>query len=301
MAIFVYGLLADTDVEWMARTGEQRRLHDGEILIREGEPTQSVIFLLQGECVVTERAAGDVARLGAGEIVGEMSFLDSAPLGDRKGGRRRSRSLRRQGGAGAEAGGGRRLRVPLLSRRGDLSGRPPARNDATSGPRARPRPDDCRQGRNRFAHVRGRSRSPQPVRSAAQNVGRRALTRAKPQARPVPSFFERLGPWRSRPLELGRRHWAATGSDSSSRVPTHRCHPAARSRRASSMSKRCLALQNRTEIGAPMLKALVLPRVLAFQWASFFAANRSRRSGARSGVGAVIAGSGAGMDNSAVP
>ncbi len=79
MSIFVFGLLTDADVAWMAQAGVQRPTKDGEILIQEGRPLESVIFLLQGECVVTENAAGEIARLGAGEIVGEMSFLDAAP------------------------------------------------------------------------------------------------------------------------------------------------------------------------------------------------------------------------------
>jgi CRP/FNR family cyclic AMP-dependent transcriptional regulator len=79
VAVFVFGLLTDADVEWMARTGEQRRIKDGEVLIREGEPLTSIILLLQGECAVSDRGAGEIARLGVGEILGEMSFLDSAP------------------------------------------------------------------------------------------------------------------------------------------------------------------------------------------------------------------------------
>ena len=78
MSIFVFGLLTDADVAWMAQAGVQRPIKDREILIHEGRPLESVIFLLQGECVVTEHAAGEIARR-VGEIVGEMSFFDSAP------------------------------------------------------------------------------------------------------------------------------------------------------------------------------------------------------------------------------
>jgi CRP-like cAMP-binding protein len=63
----------------MARTGVRRRVHAGETLIEEGRPIESVIFLLQGEFRVSTRTAGEIARLGVGEIVGEMSFVDSAP------------------------------------------------------------------------------------------------------------------------------------------------------------------------------------------------------------------------------
>ena len=79
MAIFVFGLLTDADVGWMARAGVQRRVEDREILIEEGQPVKSVIFLLQGEFAITAEGAGEIARLGVGEVVGEMSFLDSAP------------------------------------------------------------------------------------------------------------------------------------------------------------------------------------------------------------------------------
>ena len=79
MSIFVLGLLTDAEVAWMAQAGVQRPITDGEILIEEARPAESVIFLLQGECVVTQRTAGEIARLGVGEIVGEISFLDSAP------------------------------------------------------------------------------------------------------------------------------------------------------------------------------------------------------------------------------
>ncbi len=79
MAIFVFGLLTDADAAWMARAGVQRPIKDREILIEEGRPLESLIFLLQGECVVTQSTAGEIARLGVGDVVGEMSFLDSAP------------------------------------------------------------------------------------------------------------------------------------------------------------------------------------------------------------------------------
>src|SRR5208283_2268915 len=78
-ALYIFGLLTDADIAWIARTGARRRIKDGEILIHEGRPVGSVILLLQGECVVTEHAAGEIARLGVGEILGEMSFVDSAP------------------------------------------------------------------------------------------------------------------------------------------------------------------------------------------------------------------------------
>ena len=71
-----FGLLTDADIEWMARTGTRRRLRDGEVVITEGESADSLILLLEGELLVTAEGFGQVARLGVGEIVGEVSLVD---------------------------------------------------------------------------------------------------------------------------------------------------------------------------------------------------------------------------------
>jgi hypothetical protein len=70
--LYIFGLLTDADIEWMARTGTRRRLRDGEVLIMEGQSADSLILLLEGELLVTAEGLGQVARLGVGEIVGEV-------------------------------------------------------------------------------------------------------------------------------------------------------------------------------------------------------------------------------------
>jgi CRP-like cAMP-binding protein len=75
--LYIFGLLTDADVEWMARTGSRRRLADGDAVIEEGKHTASVVLLLEGEFVVATRGVGQIARLGVGEIVGEISLVDS--------------------------------------------------------------------------------------------------------------------------------------------------------------------------------------------------------------------------------
>jgi CRP-like cAMP-binding protein len=77
--LYIFGILSDADVAWMAQTGTHRRLGDGDVIIREGESTDSLIILLEGELLVTTRQLGQIARLGAGEVVGEISLVDSAP------------------------------------------------------------------------------------------------------------------------------------------------------------------------------------------------------------------------------
>jgi CRP/FNR family transcriptional regulator, cyclic AMP receptor protein len=77
--LYIFGLLTDADIEWMAQNGTRRRLNDGEILIEEGAGSDALILLLEGELQVASRAYGPIARLGVGEIVGEISLVDSAP------------------------------------------------------------------------------------------------------------------------------------------------------------------------------------------------------------------------------
>jgi CRP-like cAMP-binding protein len=77
--LYIFGLLTDADIDWMARVGVQRRLKDGEVLIEQGKSVDSIMLLLDGQLSVAVKDVGVIARLGVGEIVGEMSMVDSAP------------------------------------------------------------------------------------------------------------------------------------------------------------------------------------------------------------------------------
>jgi CRP-like cAMP-binding protein len=77
--LYIFGLLTDADIDWLARAGARRRVKDGEILIEQGKAIDSIILLLEGRLSVAVKDVGIVARRGVGEIVGEMSMVDSAP------------------------------------------------------------------------------------------------------------------------------------------------------------------------------------------------------------------------------
>ena len=77
--LYIFGLLSDADVQWIAKTGVLKRLRDGDVVIHEGEQTDSLIFILEGELAVSNLALGQFERMGVGEIVGEVSLVDSAP------------------------------------------------------------------------------------------------------------------------------------------------------------------------------------------------------------------------------
>jgi CRP/FNR family transcriptional regulator, cyclic AMP receptor protein len=77
--LYIFGLLTDSDIDWIARVGTRRRLKDGETLIERGKPIDSIILVLEGQLLVGMKDLGVVARRCVGEIVGEMSMVDSAP------------------------------------------------------------------------------------------------------------------------------------------------------------------------------------------------------------------------------
>lgn len=81
--LFLFGQLNDDDVEWMLKAGTKRHLEAGETLIHQGHHTNAVYILLTGKLAVRLKPKRgeerDIAHLNAGEIVGEMSFIDSRP------------------------------------------------------------------------------------------------------------------------------------------------------------------------------------------------------------------------------
>ena len=78
--LFLFGQLNDDDVEWMINTGRRRPVARGEVLIHQGVPVDALFILLEGRLsVLLGRQEREIARLNAGEIVGEMSFVDARP------------------------------------------------------------------------------------------------------------------------------------------------------------------------------------------------------------------------------
>jgi CRP/FNR family cyclic AMP-dependent transcriptional regulator len=79
--LFLFGQLTDEDVEWLLDHGRSRSVPAGGVLIRQGGEVDAVFILLEGRLSVwlAGRGEREIARLNAGEIVGEMSFLDARP------------------------------------------------------------------------------------------------------------------------------------------------------------------------------------------------------------------------------
>lgn len=77
--LFFFGQLSDGDVEWMMKFGYRVVANAGLNLIQKGEPIEALYIVLDGELVVLTGSESEVARLGRGEVAGEMSFIDARP------------------------------------------------------------------------------------------------------------------------------------------------------------------------------------------------------------------------------
>lgn len=77
--LFIFGVLNDSDIDWMARTGSRRDIRRQQVLIQEGVPIDAIVLLLQGRMGVSVSGAGEIAQVEAGDFIGEMSLVDSAP------------------------------------------------------------------------------------------------------------------------------------------------------------------------------------------------------------------------------
>ena len=79
--LFILSELADADVDWFVDHGTRRTVQAGTVLIQEGRPLDVIYILLDGQLAVSLAALDGqtIAQLQSGEILGELSYLDSRP------------------------------------------------------------------------------------------------------------------------------------------------------------------------------------------------------------------------------
>ncbi|MBI4781838.1 MAG: cyclic nucleotide-binding domain-containing protein [Oscillatoriophycideae cyanobacterium NC_groundwater_1537_Pr4_S-0.65um_50_18] len=77
-ALYIMAAFSDRDFDWLMTAGRKKSVLAGSTLIREGEPTDALYIVLEGALSVSLEPGGkEIAKLGSGEVVGEMSFVDS--------------------------------------------------------------------------------------------------------------------------------------------------------------------------------------------------------------------------------
>lgn len=80
-ALQMLAVLNDHDIEWLLAHGHTQTVPPDSVLIREGEPIDALYIILDGKMSVRNVSVPDreIATLFPGEIVGEISFVDSRP------------------------------------------------------------------------------------------------------------------------------------------------------------------------------------------------------------------------------
>jgi signal transduction histidine kinase len=78
----LFAELSEDDLAWVADAGEPVDLAQGDLLATEGSPGDALFVIVSGELEVVKRSRTTdvpIARLGPGEIVGEMAVLEAQP------------------------------------------------------------------------------------------------------------------------------------------------------------------------------------------------------------------------------
>lgn len=70
--------LNDSDAAWLFSAGSEQQYISGSVIVREGQPAESLFIVLDGLLSVRIAALEDreIATLGPGEIAGDISFLE---------------------------------------------------------------------------------------------------------------------------------------------------------------------------------------------------------------------------------
>jgi CRP-like cAMP-binding protein len=77
--LFIFSVLSDGDVEWLAKAGQRVHVDPGEVLIPLGSRIDYLYFVLEGRLAIKTKSGDPIALLESGEIIGEMSLVDPAP------------------------------------------------------------------------------------------------------------------------------------------------------------------------------------------------------------------------------
>ena len=72
--------LTEEHIDWILRTGFERQVIANTVIVRENEPTVSIHIVLEGlfSVRISSLPDAEVGRLGPGEIIGEISFLENS-------------------------------------------------------------------------------------------------------------------------------------------------------------------------------------------------------------------------------
>jgi len=79
-SLFFLGEMTDADIQWLMYAGQRLYIKEGEILVEQGIHAEALYILLTGMLSVWldgDDGKREVTRLTSGEVIGEISFIDS--------------------------------------------------------------------------------------------------------------------------------------------------------------------------------------------------------------------------------
>jgi CRP/FNR family cyclic AMP-dependent transcriptional regulator len=79
--LYILGELSDNDIDWLITVGHVMQVSNGQVLIKKGQPSTELYIVLSGSlsAAVSETDPDLRFEMQAGEIIGEISFVDSRP------------------------------------------------------------------------------------------------------------------------------------------------------------------------------------------------------------------------------
>ena len=77
--LFLLGHLSDRDIEWMINSGHKENIEAGDFLIHRNEKIENLYIILSGYLSILDGISNirEIAQIGSGEVLGEMSFVES--------------------------------------------------------------------------------------------------------------------------------------------------------------------------------------------------------------------------------
>ncbi len=77
--LYILGQLDDADVEWLVKVGRREKRSKGDVVIKNGVAASFLYIVIDGRLEIVLPNGFVLAQVGVGEILGEISLVDSRP------------------------------------------------------------------------------------------------------------------------------------------------------------------------------------------------------------------------------
>ncbi len=74
---YLLGQLQDSDVDWILDNSQRKSVPISEGLIKSKQPVTSLFIVVDGQFAIVSSKVKEITYIGKGEILGEMSFVES--------------------------------------------------------------------------------------------------------------------------------------------------------------------------------------------------------------------------------